>query len=546
MSSSPSVINSPLVNPHRYFYLFLGFFALISLYNLDRLPIAWNDEVQNLDPALVWHHTGIFCSPLWPNPGAENKFLSYPPLIEAWHCLWLFVGKSPWIVRLPFLLFQLIAAGLLYHTAYQLLRNMSQYPNYWSMFFVALFLFDKSTGEVSRGLRVEPMILMLLAYLVFELRKPSNRNTLLRSILMGFTLGALAIAHLYTWPLVGTAFIFYWILLHSGMFQITLPRLALITTFLMPCAFFWYAVQPEWSDIKAQMFMQANDHSSQTVFENFWGFFVGRFWPYSLEQPYTPILHLAYFFLAFKLIANAFKQKTTKTAFIQNTWVAWLYLSLSVPMMLFLSPQHRYFPVQHLLGLYVILSFLHNGIQTTDQHTNGKSNTLEHYLPKCNLKSRWGMALIALMVMAPWTLRHTTAIIQRTQRNPEIVFSFLDQQLGKIPQGEILGEPIAQYWISTQPKPSNWKYGFEFYPQHFPFTPQTPRFFLTKVTPERLPFLRLINRLTIQTEKTSFPLPTKIAQSGHTYQGLYLYQIPSEMAWLKLTSKEILSITSGH
>jgi hypothetical protein len=79
--------------------------AVVGLFNLDRLPIAWNDEVQNLDPALVWHNTQRFCSPLWPNPGAETHFLSYPPLIEAWHCLWLFAGKSPWIVRLPFLLF---------------------------------------------------------------------------------------------------------------------------------------------------------------------------------------------------------------------------------------------------------------------------------------------------------------------------------------------------------------------------------------------------------------------------------------------------------
>lgn len=85
-----------------WIFLLIGIYLITGLFNLDRLPIAWNDEIQNLDPALVWHHTGKYCSPLWPNPGAESEFLSYPPLLEAWHCLWLYFGQSAWIVRLPF------------------------------------------------------------------------------------------------------------------------------------------------------------------------------------------------------------------------------------------------------------------------------------------------------------------------------------------------------------------------------------------------------------------------------------------------------------
>ena len=104
-----------------WIFLLVGIYLIAGLVNLDRLPIAWNDEIQNLDPALVWHHTGKYCSPLWPNPGAESKFLSYPPLLEAWHCLWLYFGQSVWIVRFPFLIFHLLTALLLYRFVVHLL-----------------------------------------------------------------------------------------------------------------------------------------------------------------------------------------------------------------------------------------------------------------------------------------------------------------------------------------------------------------------------------------------------------------------------------------
>jgi hypothetical protein len=113
--------------------------AVLGLINLDRLPIAWNDEIQNLDPALVWHHTQKFCSPLWPNPGAENHFLSYPPLIEAWHCLWLNIGKSPWIVRFPFLVFHLTTALILYRFIHRIFNNTHATP--MALLLIALFLF---------------------------------------------------------------------------------------------------------------------------------------------------------------------------------------------------------------------------------------------------------------------------------------------------------------------------------------------------------------------------------------------------------------------
>ena len=74
------ILRSVLKTQFSWIHVLIGLYLVVGLFNLDRLPIAWNDEIQNLDPAMVWHHTGQFCSPLWPNPGAEKTFLSYPPL----------------------------------------------------------------------------------------------------------------------------------------------------------------------------------------------------------------------------------------------------------------------------------------------------------------------------------------------------------------------------------------------------------------------------------------------------------------------------------
>jgi hypothetical protein len=170
--------------------------ALLGLINLDRLPIAWNDEIQNLDPAFVWHHTHQFRSPLWPNPGAEFHFLSYPPLIEAWHCLWLFFGKSPWIIRLPFLIFHLLTILLLHRFLLtNVLRSIS-HPQRWALLLTAIFLFDKSTGEIARSLRVETLILLLFSLLIFTWHHAKNSPSPGNFAFLGLILGSLGIAHL--------------------------------------------------------------------------------------------------------------------------------------------------------------------------------------------------------------------------------------------------------------------------------------------------------------------------------------------------------------
>lgn len=565
-----------------WIFLLVGIYLIAGLVNLDRLPIAWNDEIQNLDPALVWHHTGKYCSPLWPNPGAESKFLSYPPLLEAWHCLWLYFGQSVWIIRLPFLVFHLITALLLYRFVVHLLSapastsylfiiaSYRKQPEPFSikiieqlaLLITALFLFDKSTGEIARSLRVETPIMLLLTLFISTAPKLIHQCKFHVPPFLGLCLGSLAIAHLYTWPLV---FIAAALIVNHFIHYQKQSSFTHGSTFLLgliaPITIFWLVVKPEWHDLTTQLFMQAEDHSGSSVGSNLYGFFIGRFIPYYIEQPYTLLLHLLYWLAALRLLIlfydprpNLWRTffKTPKKYFFNpfdtTLLIPILYLSFAIPTAIFLTPQHRYYPVQHLLGLLVIAVYLQNfkpqlpwnplyhwrNILKSNQSASPTENNHSHRF------TPWISLIFIISLLSPWTIRHSFAILQRNQRKPSTAIEFLNKNLNSIPAGDILGEPIADYWLAQSPNPKNWTYGFEFYPQHFPFNPKKPRYFLSRTTPNQLPFLTVQDSLII---KPQFNFTEKL---GHTYHGLFLYKVQNEDAWKILTSPTILKITSGH
>ena len=307
--------------------------------------------------------------------------------------------------------------------------------------------------------------------------------------------------------------------------------------------------------------MQAEDHSGSSVGSNLYGFFIGRFIPYYIEQPYTLLLHLLYWLAALRLLIlfydprpNLWRTffKTPKKYFFNpfdtTLLIPILYLSFAIPTAIFLTPQHRYYPVQHLLGLLVIAVYLQNfkpklpwnplyhwrNILKSNQSASPTENNHSHRF------TPWISLIFIISLLSPWTIRHSFAILQRNQRKPSTAIEFLNKNLNSIPAGDILGEPIADYWLAQSPNPKNWTYGFEFYPQHFPFNPKKPRYFLSRTTPNQLPFLTVQDSLII---KPQFNFTEKL---GHTYHGLFLYKVQNEDAWKILTSPTILKITSGH
>ncbi len=84
---------------------------------------------------------------------------------------------------------------------------------------------------------------------------------------------------------------------------------------------------PEIHDLKSQLLMQTADHSSHAIKENLIQFFWGRFFPYSLEQPYTPVFHALYFVLSFQLL-HFYKTSFSHTA---TDFADWLVRTLDMP-----------------------------------------------------------------------------------------------------------------------------------------------------------------------------------------------------------------------
>lgn len=155
-----------------------------------------------------------------------------------------------------------------------------------ALLITALFLFDKSTGEIARSLRVETPIMLLLAIFLSTAPKLLHQCKLYIPLLLGSCLGSLAIAHLYTWPLVfiATALIFNHFI-HYQKQSSGLLAFAFLLGLATPFTLFWFAVKPEWHDLTTQLFMQAEDHSGSSLGSNLYGFLLVDSCPIASNSP---------------------------------------------------------------------------------------------------------------------------------------------------------------------------------------------------------------------------------------------------------------------
>ena len=84
--------------------VFFLVYTALSLINLDSLPVAWTDEVLNLDPAIQFIHNGHYTSKLWPNPNCDIIFASYLPALQWFQTAYLsFLPLEIFWVRLRLL-----------------------------------------------------------------------------------------------------------------------------------------------------------------------------------------------------------------------------------------------------------------------------------------------------------------------------------------------------------------------------------------------------------------------------------------------------------
>lgn len=472
---------------HYFFSCFLIIYVVLGMINLDSLPIAWTDEVQNLAPSVYLHKTNYFASPLWPNPGAENHFFSYLPLSIIIHYPWLkLVGISVFKARLLYFIIGFISLIMLYVFMAQNLKAKALYAS----FFTLVFALDKCNFEIMRSMRSEVIEVFLILVLLFLLH--NGKRTFNKYFYTGITLGLIAITHLKLWPVIPVVLI--WLLRKD----FKLKTILLLVTPTLVFGLIWIAAGNfDFKSLYEQLWLQGSKHSASHSFKDLlYGNLIGRFNIYFPEQVFMPLIHLC----SLILIVKNYKKLSISQI---------LYLVLFFSWFILLQPHHRYLPVLNLLAIVICCSYA------------GKL-TVSLALQK------WAFTLLILISSVPFLSRHLIAIVQHRERNPEAFEQFLSQH---IPAGEntlITGNSLAFYYAAKNP---GMDYMIDFYPQHYQFKTYKQVYY---VTTDSLPLKTLG---TYQPEQKGWlqPLKSKIPKGkAVTYYGNKIYRISTQEEWNRL------------
>ena len=506
--------NKLLAN-HRGFSIFIAIYVVLGILNLAELPIVWTDEVQHLDPVFNYFKNHSFSSKIWPNPGADKHFLSYPPLITNLHLLFVQVlPNTVFFIRLPFLLATISTFVLLYLFLIQNNRWTSS-KGIWLI--VLLFALDKSVFEISRSMRIEPWIWLITISGLNLIVKPQGPY---RNIALSALAGLLLIAHLYMWPLA-----LLWLSLaltskEKGKTRWYQSKWSISLIFLLPVFITYFGLNANPIDVLHQLGYQSSKHTAEFHGLNqFSEFFWGKFWPYYKEQPLTPILFLSIILL----VIWRFKSLSSN-----QYWLISSYAAVILPQALILTPHIRYFGTHWLISL-VVLSQLNP--------SESWKNTNSTLLNPSSISKPWRtvlasmIAVYSLLFCSGYFTRHAVAFYQRDDRNPKMVFQFLEKHFSSNTNNQkqtvIFGEPIVDYYTIHR---TDIAFGLSHYPEHWKFKPDSFHYFVFhKAKPCQLHFLKAIDSTGNSTE----PLPTYLQTLGraHTYRNIYLYSIESQTQW---------------
>lgn len=481
------------LKPIHGLVIFISLYASLGLLNLQFLPVAWNDEVQNLDPAIQYLHSGTFKSIIWPNPGADKLFASYPPLLQYFHTAWLRICPVDiFFVRLPFLILTFFTFILLYST----LNRSKNLKNSWlPLIILMVFALDKSTFELSRSVRVEPLILFLLSLYLYI--QPKHWPILKFTII-----GISATAHFYIWPILIVWFIYEWLQLTSINQKILLPIIS-----ALPWLLYFYSIDFQFDTWISQMSMQTADHqitSTDLPHSAFANSFFFRFWPHYREQPLNIILFLSIIILT---LTFSFKKRTLFQPRYQNLLALLLFIIL---LFAFASPQYRYLPPLLLISLITL------------------SN-----LPWLNFntpKIKYFLLIISLNGFFSFGGRHLASQLQKPQRDPIPVYNFLSKHLSVTTSTQkslLIGDAIGAYYTyhlqtsSHQKQHHSLDYAFDYYP--IDWQPYQKVFILTH---DSLPSYgaHFIAQYTLPNNH-SIPKWALTFAKGQTYKGMNLYQL---------------------
>ena len=388
------------------YILYFVLFVFLLFLNVDRIPLVWFDEVMGLDPAVNLIFKDGFHSKIWPQTGADQHFMAYLPMRFVFHSIHLLVlpFEVAWM-RVPWLIYFLIAA-------FVLLKSAKHYSAHWLIAFFVCFLFinDKTVFEVARSMRLDSISMLFIALCLYNYIKE-------RYVLQALFATVLIFIHPNLW--VVALFMFF-----DASFKVnrekSIQQFMPNALWLMPIlsfALFFISISFDFNALYVQLFEHGSEHTAEGgLSSRLYNHFIARFWPYYNTQPYMPLLiYAALFRSAYRIIR---KECSSLDLIVVLTHLYWILL---------LAPFYRYNAVLVLISIFSLLPLL----------TQLKLN-----------RTSYAVILLFLMIHPLNVLaRHSVALLQREERNPQPLVDWLQTEIGD-KKAIIMGHDLAYYAVA--------------------------------------------------------------------------------------------------
>lgn len=482
------------------FIIILGILFGIMLLNLNKVPIAWIDEIMNIEPAWQFVNGNGFIGKMWPHAGAEHAFLAYLPLSSFIHLIDIYLFPNE-LFYTRILWFVALGVTCFYMFKYIVARYMTNIAAIY--FILCLFVVDEGINNSLRNGRVEmPAIAIMSAmfYLAIRNKRPSIQTVLISLLL---------ISHPGLYPI---ALIFALNILTKKASP--LKRVQYILTIAFFPFIYLLIANFDFQNIYQQLVLHGREHDQTAVQGNpFYLHFVERFWPIYKFQPYMIVLNIIMHVSCIYAIIFRWNPR--------NQLLEWSYLLTSLFWFFALAPFYRY------TSVLSFMMFMH--LPALAQRVFSVFGFLKFSLKSINKIQMAGVFLVLIYISIPFLVRHYTTIKQWPERNEYGVYKWLDNSLQPsiAKKNLIIDESIGFYYTMNNT-------GYDF---TLPYTIKK----INRNEYEHIYYLSFRDEPKLSKLISTYSIESVSAGiSGRkviTYNGLKLYEVPTQEALDELKRK---------
>jgi hypothetical protein len=396
------------------FIILLTVLFLIMLLNLNKVPIAWIDEVMNIEPAWQFLQGNGFIGKMWPHEGAETVFLAYLPLSSFIHFIDLSLFPAElFYTRLLWLIF--LGISCVYMYKYIVARYLTIQPAIY--FIICVYVLDEGINNSLRNGRVEMpaiAIMSVLFYLAIRNKRPSIQAILISLLLIAHP-GLYPIALLFALNLISKK-------------ASILKRLQYIVSIAFFPFVYLLLADFNFQQIYQQLVLHGREHDQTAVQGNaFYLHFVERFLPIYKYQPYMLIINIIMHVSCLYSIIFRWNPR--------HQLLEWSYLLTSLFWFFTLAPFYRYTSVLTFL-MFLHLPYLKFSLKT--------GNKIQLSL----------MFVLLVFISIPFFVRHYYTFKQWSERNEYKVYQWLDQSMQHQTNKKnlLIDEAIGFYYTMKNPE----------------------------------------------------------------------------------------------